>query len=287
MVGRGYTQLVVWMAHDPVALTGTQFNQRYADRRLIMLTDQLETLYGYTYQTGLNVIPSGQRGSLHFCLVEELGHWLTDAHHYARSVEIPNESVIHISRTGHRFRTNQAVLGQRVNVADLDVWDNFDFNRQTALINSRTLRLIRNGFEEIATLVLRQHGDSIQHIDHPTEFQSLTAVGNNGRSLRFIQHQTESMALMAVTICGDNLRYVKNQTTTVCLAAIRNHPSALREIHHQTEELCLAAVKLEGFTLRHVRHQTLKVCLEAFKEDPASIIFADDPIAVLKAVFGF
>lgn len=275
------------MSSNLTTLTGAQFNERYTDQRLIMPTNHSETCYGYTYHSGLNVMPADQRGSINFCLMCDLGHWLPSRYfpYYLRPIEIPDDSVITVDHPhlGHGlFRTDRAILGERVKIEDSDAWDDDQFNLQAVRCNASALQFIRAGFDQIATLELSQNGRAIQFLNQPSETHCLLAIGQDGSSLKYIKDQTEAMCLMSVGQWGGNLAFVKHQTVNVCLAAIKNNPMSLCLVMDQTEELCLAAVELEGLALQHVRTQTPGVCLKAFWNNPGSIIFADDPMSVMR-----
>lgn len=56
-------------------------------------------------------------------------HLLTPKY-YARSVEIPDEAIAFETGFQTQFQTNQAVLGERVKIEELSVWDDLEFNQR-------------------------------------------------------------------------------------------------------------------------------------------------------------
>ena len=263
-------------------LTGTIFNQQYTDKKFVKLTNQLENHNQYQFQTGLNIDslpfnPHGQcqPGGIYFCQLEDLHLWLNYANlemFYVRFVTIPDDALVW-TEVGERsspitpflselfskkFKTNCLILGNRMEIGDLEIWKDPAY----------------------CLTAVKYDGFSLRYIKQQTKEINLAAVEQDGYALQYVRNQTEEICLEAVQNYGLTLKYVKQQTEEICLAAVKKDALALQYVSEQTPQICLAAVRQDGCALKYVTEQSLQICLIAVHNSDYAHIYVKDEGAI-------
>ena len=156
-------------------LDGKTFNDCYREKQLIKLTNKLENHNGYQFQTGLNIDsnefnPSGecQRGGIYFCLWEKLSMWLNYSRSpmfYARLVTIPDDAKVWIEKD--KFKTDRLILGDRVKIGDLTVWNDSSYCLEACKFDGLVLQYIKNQTPEMCLISVRQNFSALQYVLEP------------------------------------------------------------------------------------------------------------------------
>ena len=279
-------------------LTGKQFNEKYRGKTFIKLTNQLENHHGFQFQTGWNIdkvavtskLSSYPPCGIYFCQLEHMFKWLSygdNLMYYIRSVTLPDNAKV--EEYDKHWRADRIILGERLKIADLEIWDNKKICSEAIKENVCALRFVKDQTIEICLEAIKQNSYAIQYVKDQTERicseaikknpyiieyvrnqtaeLCMEAVKNEGLSLKYVENKTPEICLAAVSHDGRALEYVKDQTHEICLAAVKENYSALKYVKDQTEEMCLIAVKQEGYALLDVKNQTPEICLEAIKQN--------------------
>ena len=243
-------------------MSGKMFNSLGMGRSFVKLTNQFENHNGMQFQTGLNVDPipfnpkgKCQPGGIYFCDLYAIPIWLnynSNPMVFVRSVTIPDDALIYIEK--FKYKTDKMILGERVKIGDLDVWEDDRYCKR-AVINGLALKYVINQTPKIC----------------------FEAVKQNGLALQYVKKQTDDVCFEAVKQNGLALQYVRKQTPYICLQAVKQNGLALQYVNEQTLDICLEAVKQNGLALQYVNEQTHEICEQAFKQNYRVYQYIQEP----------
>lgn len=157
-----------------------------------------------------------------------------------------------------------------------------------------TSELIRNSLK-ISTDGIWTFAKELPNIKDEETYNEIATImaSESGDSLVFIDNQTDSICLAAVKQNGLSLQYVKNKTEEICTQAIINAPYAIRYVP-STEPfyqlLAELAVRLDGNMFRYInsKQQTKSMVENAIKCNAYNINYVNEeflsPDIIMKAV---
>ncbi len=244
-------------------LNGEKFNELFKGH-FIKLTNSDEIHHKYQFKTGLNIddIPFYPNGSCHpggiyFCDENDLILWLYYSEiigpmFYFRSVIIPDNAQVWVEH--NKFKADQLILGERLEIGELKIWQNTEHNLYACKLNGMALKYIKNQTPEMCLIAVQQNGNALQYVLEQTREINLMACQSQGLSLRYVRDQTPEINLMAVQQTGYALQYVLEQNPEICLKACQTHGSALQWVVNQSPEIILAAIKQNSYARRLVKN---------------------------------
>lgn len=226
------------MASLPI-FSGVEFNEEYAGKKFVKLTNFKENHHGFQYVDGLNI--DTQRfnpniecfGGIYFCEEKEICRWLEIPMGplvYKRQVIIPPDAIVCVEE--NKFKTNKIILGQRNKISEeifLQAIENPPF------LLPISLRHIPEKIktEKFYIELVKRNGlylGMIPKKHRKNENIYMTAIKQNGEAINFISEslRTKPLFLIAIKNNGLALAYIpkKLRTYDICAAAIRNNPHA-------------------------------------------------------------
>jgi len=125
--------------------------------------------------------------------------------------------------------------------------------------------------EQIQLTAIQKDGNSIRHIENPSERVQLAAVKQNGYAIRHIENPSERVQLAAVQQEGHFIKYILAKGITpserVQLAAVKQNGYAIEYIENPSERVQLAAVQQEGYAIEYIENPSERVQLAAVQQE--------------------
>lgn len=157
-----------------------------------------------------------------------------------------------------------------------------------------TSELIRNSLK-ISTDGIWTFAKELPNIKDEETYNEIATImaSESGDSLVFIDNQTDDICLTAVKQNGLSLQYVKNKTEEICNQAIINAPYAIRYVPSTEpfyQSLAELAVRLDGNMFQYInsKQQTKSMVENAIKYNACNINYVNEefisPDIIMKAV---
>lgn len=157
-----------------------------------------------------------------------------------------------------------------------------------------TSELIRNSLK-ISTDGIWTFAKELPNIKDEETYNEIATLmaSESGDSLVFIDNQTDNICLTAVKQNGLSLQYVKNKTEEICTQAIINAPYAIRYVPSTEpfyQSLAELAVRLDGNMFQYInsKQQTKSMVENAIKCNACNINYVNEeflsPDIIMKAV---
>lgn len=131
--------------------------------------------------------------------------------------------------------------------------------------------------EERQLAAVKQDGEAIQHIDHPSVAVQLEAVQQNSFTIQHIMNPSEAVQLEAVKRHGEAIQHIENPSEEVQIAAVRKDPFSIQFIENSTEAVQLAAVQENGWAIGDIKNPSEAIQIEAVQENGYSIGDIENP----------
>ena len=125
--------------------------------------------------------------------------------------------------------------------------------------------------EQIQLTAIQKDGNSIRHIENPSERVQLAAVQQEGHFIKYILAKgitpSERVQLAAVKQNGYAIEYIENPSERVQLAAVQQEGYAIEYIENPSERVQLAAVQQEGYAIEYIENPSERVQLAAVQQE--------------------
>jgi hypothetical protein len=145
---------------------GGRFTKKYPGIYVTLISksvnDKLVTGLNTNNETGINFCEINELPLFLMMEIDEVIHIMT----HCRIATIPDNSRIFITESC--FIATDLILGECIEIKDLNIWDNDKFCLQSVKQNGLSLEYISNQTPEICSQALKQNTDAIKYINDPT-----------------------------------------------------------------------------------------------------------------------
>ena len=227
-------------------LTGKRFNELYKGTEFVKLTTKTENHNGLVYGDGpvsdpVPFCPAGKcvRGGMYFCVKSKLTDFLfysTKPMKFCRRVIIPNDANVYDE--GNKFKTDKFILGPRISIIDLDIWNDEKLCEILIKKDPRVLKYIKNQDQlALKNILRRMDGRLIKYVRNQTDILCWEALRECAGAIKFIKNPTLEMQLYAVSKCGNNLQYINNPTNAIVEAAFEQSVFVIQYIKNPSQKM--------------------------------------------------
>lgn len=130
-------------------------------------------------------------------------------------------------------------------------------------------------YNEIATIMASESGDSLVFIDNQTDNICLTAVKQNGLSLQYVKNKTEEICTQAIINAPYAIRYVPSTEPfykSLAELAVRLDGNMFQYINskQQTKSMVENAIKCNAYNINYVNEEFLSpdIIMKAVRKEP-------------------